>query len=69
MTGSPIFSQKLHEYNIRFQCQTYPVVPVLLLLAAFSLPSGDLYEQSGVFMVPWVASSELSVPVKSHGAG
>ena len=41
----------------------------VLLLAAFSWPSGDPYEQSGVFMVPWAASSELCVPVKSHGAG
>ena len=41
----------------------------LLLLAAFSWPSGDLYEQSGVFMAAWVVSSELCVPVKSCGAG
>ena len=41
----------------------------LLLLAAYSWPSGDPYEQSGVFMVPWEASSELCVLVKSRGAG
>ena len=41
----------------------------LLLLAAYSWPSGDLYKQPGVFMVPWEASSELCVLVKSRGAG
>jgi len=44
---------KLHECTIRFQCQTWPVITGLLLLAAYSWPSGDLYEQSGVFMAPW----------------
>ena len=38
------------------------------LLAAFSWPSDDPYKQTGVFMAPWVASSELCVPFKSHGA-
>ena len=47
-----------------FQCQILPVITGLLLLAAFSWPSGDLYKQSGVFMAPWVASSELCVLVK-----
>ena len=41
----------------------------LLLLAAYSWPSGNPYEQSGVFMAPWEASSELCVLVKSRGAG
>ena len=41
----------------------------LLLLAAYSWPSGDSYEQSGVFMAPWEASSELCALVKSRGAG
>ena len=41
----------------------------LLLLAAYFWPSGDPYDQSGVFMVPWEASSELCVLVKSCGAG
>jgi len=45
------------------------VITDLLLLAAFSWPSGDLYEQSGILMVPWTASSELCVPFKSHGDG
>ena len=38
----------------------------LLLLAAFSWPFGDPYEQSGVFVAPciWAASSQLCVPVK-----
>ena len=40
-----------------------------LLLAAFSWPSGDPYEQSGVFMAPREASGELCVLVKSRGAG
>jgi len=44
------------------------VISGLPLLAAYSWPSGDPYEQSGVFMVPWEASSELCVFVKSHGA-
>ena len=38
----------------------------LLLLAAFSWPSGDLNKQSVVFMEPWVATSE---PVKPRDAG
>ena len=41
----------------------------LLLLAAYSWPSGDPNEQSGVFMAPWEASDELCVLVKSHDAG
>ena len=41
----------------------------LLLLAAYSWPSGDPYEQSGVFMAPWEASGELCVLVKSRVAG
>jgi len=41
----------------------------LLLLAAFSWPSGDLNKQSVVFMEPWVATSELCVPVKPRDAG
>ena len=41
----------------------------LLLLAAYSWPSGDPYKQFGVFMAPWEASSELCVLVKSRGAG
>ena len=61
MTGSPIFSHK-NECTIRFQCHTWPVITDLLLLAAYSWPpSSDLYEQSGVFMAPWEASSELWV--------
>ena len=60
---------KLHECTIRFQCQTWPVITGLLLLAAFSWPSGDPYEQSGVFMAPWEASGELCGLVKSRGAG
>ena len=40
-----------------------------LLLVASSWPSGDPYEQSGVVMVPWEASSELCVLIKSRGAG
>ena len=62
-------STKLHECTVRFQCQTLPVITGLLLLAAFSWPSGDPYEQSGVFMVPWEASGELCALVKSRGAG
>ena len=58
---------KLHEYTIRFQCQTWPVITGLL--AAYSWPSGNPYEQSGVFMAPWEASGELCVLVKSRGAG
>jgi len=45
------------------------VITGLLLLAAYSWPSGDLYEQSGVLMAPWEASGELCVLVKSPGAG
>ena len=41
----------------------------VLLLAACSWPSGDPYEQSGVFIAPWEVSSELCGLVKSHGAG
>ena len=41
----------------------------LLPLAAYSWPSGDPFEQSGVFMVPWQASNELCVLFKSRGAG
>ena len=40
----------------------------LLLLVAYSWPSGDLYEQSGVFMAQWEASGELCALVKSRGA-
>ena len=39
---------KLHECTIRFQCQIKPVIAGLLLLAAFSWPSGYLYEHFGV---------------------
>ena len=60
---------KLHECTIRFQCQTWPVITGLLLLAAYSWPSGDSYKQSGVFMAPWEASNELCALVKSRGAG
>ena len=60
---------KLHECTIRFKCQTWPVITGLLLLAAYSWPFGDPYGQSGVFMVPWEASGELCVLVKSRGAG
>ena len=63
------YCTKLHECTIRFQCQIWPVITGLLLLAAYSWPSGDPYEQSGVFMVPWEASGELCVLVKSCGAG
>ena len=59
-------NEKLHKCTIRFQC---PVITGLLLLAAYSWPSGDSYEQSEVFMAPWEASSELCVLVKSRGAG
>jgi len=71
MTGNPIFftNTKLHECTIRYQCQTWPVITGLFLLAAYSWLSGNPYEQSGVFMAPWKASSELCVLVKSHGAG
>ena len=48
---------------------TRPVIAGLLLLAAYSWPSGNLYEQSGIFMAPWEASGELCVLVKSRGAG
>jgi len=60
---------KLNECTIRFHCQTWPVITGLLLLAAYSWPSVDPYEQPGVFMVPWETSSELCVLVKSCGAG
>ena len=66
---SNFFTAKLHECTIRFQCQTWPVITDLLLLAAYFQPSGNLYEQSGVFTGPWEASSELFVPDKSRGAG
>jgi len=71
MTGNPIFhtNAKLHECTIRLQCQTWPVITGPLLLAAHSWPSGDPYEQSGVFIAPWEASSELCVLVKSRRAG
>ena len=69
MTGNPNFSHKYKECTIRFQCQTWPVITGLFLLAAYSWPSDDPYEQSGVFMVPWEASSELCVLVKPRGAG
>jgi len=59
---------KLHECTIRFQCQTWPVKAGLLLLAAYSWPSDDPYQQSGVFMALWEASGELCVLVKSRGA-
>jgi len=49
--------------------QTWPVITGLLLLVAYSWPSGDSYKQFGVFMAPWEASSELCVLVKSRGAG
>ena len=41
----------------------------LFLLDAFSRPPGEPCKQSGVFMVPWKAISELCVPVTSPGAG
>ena len=71
MTGNAIFhtNTKLHEFTIRFQCQTWPVITGLLLLAAFSWPSGNPYKQFGVFMAPWEASGELCVLVKSRGVG
>ena len=59
----------MNALAIRFQCQTWPVITDLLLLAAYSWPAGNPYEQSRVFMVPWEASSELCVLVKSRGAG
>ena len=45
------------------------MITSLLLLAAYSWPSGDPYKQSRVFMAPWEANSELCVLVKSRGAG
>ena len=65
------FFTQIQSYTctIRFQCQTWPVITGLLLLAAYSWPSGDPYEQSGVFMAPWEASSEMCVLIKSRGAG
>jgi len=68
---SNLFTQntKLHECTIRFQCQTWPLITGLLLLAAYFWPSIDPYKQSGVFMEPWEASSELCVLVKSLVAG
>ena len=62
MTESPSFS---HKYKATVSvadlaCDNW---------SAFSWPSGDPYVQSGVFMVPRVASSELCVPVKCRGAG
>ena len=59
---------KLHGCTIKFQCQIWPVITGLLLLAAYFWPSGDSYDQSGVFMVPWEASSKLCVLLKSCGA-
>ena len=54
----------------RFQCQIWPLITDLfLLLAAFYWPAGDPYKQSGIFMVPWVAISELCLSVKYRGAG
>ena len=38
-----------------------------LMLAAIFWPFSDPYEQSGIFLVPWAASSELCMPVKSCG--
>ena len=41
---------KATECTSRFQC---PVITGVLLLAAFSWPTGDHYEMSVVCMVPW----------------
>ena len=72
MTGNAIFFTQIQSYLnalFTFQCQTWPVITGLLLLAAFSWPSGDPYKQSGEFMAPWETSDELCVLVKSGGAG
>jgi len=67
-TGSLIYKQ--------IQSYTYALLDLACgnwsaSASCFSQPSisTELYEQPGALMVPWKASSELCVPVKSRGAG
>jgi len=66
---SNFFTQIQSYMNALLVFSARPVITGLLLLAAYSWLSGDPYKQSGVFMVPWEASSELCVLVKSRSAG
>jgi len=55
MTGSSIFGTniKIHQYSIRYHYQNEAALSGVVLLAAFSQPTGDPYERSWSLIELW----------------
>ena len=60
---------KIHQYTIKFHYKNEAALSGLVLLAAFSQPTGDLYEWSWSLMEFWWTSRGLCMTVQLRGAG
>ena len=70
MTAGLIFHHKhkaIHEYTTKIHCQNQPSLGGLLLLTAFSKPSGELYKRSGALMELWPTWVWLYVAIQFRG--